>query len=149
MTAATADQGERVRIQMMGFLDGELPPEERREFLERCWEDPELAAELAAYKKINDIADSMRLREPEDFEYERLVGRLGSQLERRLGAMLLAFGSALVVVWSLWLLFSSPFDAVFKIGAACALIGLLLYGGSELRIRRRVRRLDRYQGVRR
>lgn len=143
------DDREHFRIQMMGFLDDELDGAARRSFIERCYADPELAAELAQYRRLNEIADSMRLREPEDYEYERFFARISARIERRLAFTLLFLGLALLTCWALVGLFLSSCSPVVKTGAALTLFGAALLVSSVARAWLRVRRLDRYQGVRR
>ena len=144
-----SDDYERARVLMMGFIDDELSEHLRREFIQRCYEDPELAAELAQYRRLNDITNSIVLKEPEDYEYERFFNRIGNRIERRLGFILLSLGAVVVLVSSLFAIYSSPIGTGLKIGIAIGLVGLFLVASSVLRLKKRVRRLDRYEGVQR
>lgn len=143
------DDREEIRIQMMGFLDDELDEESRRRFVARCYADPELAAELAQYRRLCDITQSMRLREPEDYEYERLFARVAARIERRVALLLLALGPALLLAFATEELLVSAAHPVVKIGFVATLTGALLLVVSVARAWLRTRRLDRYQGVRR
>jgi len=143
------DEREQEHIQMMGFLDDELDDSARLAFVERCYADPELAAELAKYRRLNEITNSMRLREPEDFEYERFFARLSARLERRLGLTLLFLGGTLLAAGCVVALFLSSFPPLIKIGCGISLAGTILLISSVVRAWVRVRRLDRYLGVRR
>lgn len=140
---------ERDQIQMMGFLDDELSDEERRAFVERCYADPALAAELAEYRRLHDITSSMVLREPEDYEYERFFSRVAARIERRLGFLLLGVGASVVVAFLLLELFFSEAKPMLKIGAGVGLLGATLLTQSVVRVWLSLRKLDRYQGVRR
>lgn len=137
------------QIQMMGFLDDELSDEERREFIECCYSDPALAAELAAYRRLNDITNSMVLREPEDYEYERFFSRVAARVERRLGFILLGVGASVVVAFLLLELLFSDARPMLKIGFGVGLLGATLLTQSVVRVWLKLRKLDRYQGVRR
>ncbi len=132
---------------MMGFLDDELGDRERREFLERCYADAELAAELAQYRRLVEITNSMRLREPEDYEYERIFSRVAARVERHLGLVFLGVGTLIIGVWSLVEIFFSSMRMPYKIGFGIALLGASLLVSSVVRVWVRLRRLDRYQGV--
>ena len=143
------DDREHFRIQMMGFIDNELDDPSRLRFVEQCYADPELAVELAKYRKLNDITNSMKLREPEDFEYERFFSRISARIERRLGFTLLFLGATSLAVGGLVTLFLSSFSPLIKIGCGVTLIGAVLLVSSVVRAWLRVRRLDRYLGVRR
>ncbi|MFG0320399.1 MAG: anti-sigma factor family protein [Planctomycetota bacterium JB042] len=143
------DEREHFRIQMMGFLDDELSDEDRRAFVERCYADPELATELAQYRRLHDITDSMVLREPEDFEYERFFSRVAARVERRLGFVLLGVGTSVTVAFLLLELFFSDAKPMLKIGVGVGLLGATLLTQSVVRVWLKLRKLDRYQGVRR
>ncbi|MFH0945303.1 MAG: hypothetical protein V2A76_08915 [Planctomycetota bacterium] len=143
------DDREHFRIQMMGFLDDELDDRARLEFVEQCYADPELAAELAKYRNLNDITNSMRLREPEDYEYERFFAKISARLERRLGFTLLFLGAIILTSAGLVALFLSSFSTPVKPGAGLTLIGGVLLVFSVARAWLRIRQLDRYRGVKR
>ena len=140
---------ERDQIQMMGFLDDELSDEDRLAFTERCYADPTLAAELAKYRRLQDITDSMVLREPEDYEYERFFSRVSARIERRLGLILFGVGASVFVAGLMLELFFSAMPTELKVGMGIALLGATLLVQSVVRVWWRLRRLDRYQGVRR
>lgn len=142
------DDREHFRIQMMGFLDDELGDQARLEFVEQCYADPELAAELAKYRNLSDITNSMKLREPEDYEYERFFARISARLERRLGFTLLFLGAIILTCAGLVALFHSSFSLI-KLGAGLTLIGGVLLVYSVTRAWLRIRKLDRYRGVKR
>lgn len=137
------------QLQMMAFLDDELSLEDRRSFIERCYADPELAAELANFRRIGQITNSMRLREPEDFEYERFFAQVSARVERRMGFVFLAIGLIILGIAVLHTLVTADLPLPIKIGAVLALMGLGLLITSVCRMRLRLARLDRYQGVRR
>lgn len=143
------DDAERFRIQMMGFIDDELGDAERREFIERCYADPELARELAQYRRLAQITQSMRLREPEDYEYERFFSRVSARVERRAGLVLLGLGILVLGVFGLVELFFSDVRLPIKIGLGVSLLGASMLVSSVVRVWIKLRRLDRYQGVRR
>lgn len=139
----------RDQLQMMAFLDDELSMGDRRAFIERCYADPDLAEELAKYRKISEVADTMRLREPEDYEYERFFARVSARIERRLGFFLFGLGLVVLAVAMLQLLVTADLPLPIKIGAGLAFLGLMLLVTSVCRMRMRLARLDRYQGVKR
>jgi len=134
---------------MMGFLDDELSDEDRRAFMERCYGDAALAEELAKYRRLQDVTNSMVLREPEDFEYERFFSRVSARIERRLGLVMLGVGASVVMAFLMLELFFSDLRAPLKIGMGIGLLGATLLVQSVVRVWLKLRKLDRYQGVRR
>lgn len=143
------EEPDALQLQMMAFLDDELSDEERRAFIEQCYADPALAEELARYRRLHDIASSMQLREPEDYEYERFFARVTSRIERRLGFVLFAAGLAVVFVAAMHAMITSGCPTTIKVGTVLTLLGLFVLAFSVCRLRLRIARLDRYQGVKR
>lgn len=137
------------RMLMMAFLDDELDEEQRNDFREKVNADPELAAELASYTRLVQITNSMTLREPEDYEYERFFARLSSRVERRLGFALLGLGAMIIASFAIVETLFSNLSLGFKLGVGIVLFGAILLVSSVVRVWIRLRRLDRYQGVKR
>lgn len=143
------DDRERWRVMMMGFLDGELDEGARREFMTQLQADRELAEELAQYKRLSDVASSMRLCEPEDAELERVYAALGARIERGLGFMLIYAGATVLAGFFLYALAIADVHIAVKLGGSLLVVGAALLVASVARGHLAVRRLDRYQGVRR
>lgn len=75
-----------------GYLDGELDPNERREFEERVARDPALARELDAVRATKGVMANMKLREFPDEVWERYWKGTYNRLERRVGWLVFWLG---------------------------------------------------------
>ena len=138
---------EEQKHRMMAFLDDELSSEDRLRFMEECYTDPDLAEELAGFRRVADVASSMRLREPEDHEYERLYTRVATRIERTLGWALLGLGVASLTAYGVVSLLTSALPVALRISIGLIVAGLLTLGWHVIRVRLRMRRFDRYVGV--
>jgi len=137
-------------IEMMGYLDGELDEEHRRRFEEKLAADPELAAELARYRRLNELTGAMQFREPSDLEWQHFWNRLYNRLERRAGWIFVIAGAALVLAYGVKELIMTPrIQPLLKTGALLMLVGFALLFWSVYRGKRRIWKVDRYRGVRR
>jgi anti-sigma factor RsiW len=141
------DDPDRYRLLMMGYIDDELALDERREFVARCFEDEALARELAEQLRIARLAASVRFREPSDAEYERAIRGVVHRCARQIGAALMLLGALSLGGLSLLWFARTSMPLEWKLATAAVLTGFLVYAGAELQARRRVLRLDRYQGI--
>jgi anti-sigma factor RsiW len=140
---------ERTKILMMGYVDGELTSDERKELLTHCAADPELARELSKYKNLARISDAMKLAEPIDEAARSLAKNRGYRVARAAGSVAAVLGF-LGVAASLVLDF---FDALPPRLMPCSLGGMIggsiVFSAAELWARRRLLALDDYREVRR
>lgn len=141
------DDPERLKLQMMAFLDDELPHEERLAFTRQCAVDRALATELAKYRRLHDITNSMRLREPEDHEIERFYAQLSARLERGIALWLIAAGLLGLAASCLYYLTQSALPLAIRLSLGSLSIGGCMLTWHLCRLRLRLRHLDRYHGV--
>ncbi|MEW6745100.1 MAG: zf-HC2 domain-containing protein [Planctomycetota bacterium] len=141
---------EKYQILMMGYLDGELSPEEEEDFLQHVKGDPELAAELTKYRNLQRITDSVRLSEPTDQEWERFWARFYNRAERQAGWLVVILGALLLIGYTAIELIRAPgVDILLKVGILAVVLGFALLFLNVLRGRLRTLRYDPYRGVRR
>lgn len=137
------------QLRSMAFVDGELPPADRRAFAERLQREPDLAREVAELQGLALLARQMAPPEPQDHEWERLRVDPWHRLCTRGGVALLVGGLATEVgllLTGLQARFGE--DALVLTGGASLIgFGLLLVGA--LRWRRRNEPFDPYVHVRR
>lgn len=143
-------EADRFEILMMGYLDGELTSDQEQELRDHLTAHPAASRELARYRKLNDIAHSVRLREPQDYEWDRFWQDLYNRMERRISWFLLLFGGILTSLATIvWLLQTGQVQAWVKIGLITLLTGFLLMFLNVLRGRRRTLPFDRFRGIER
>ncbi len=140
---------ERTKILMMGFVDGELTPDERKELLQQCAADPALASELSRYKHLARISDAMKLAEPQDELIRRLGQHRGYRVARAVGAVAAVVGF-IGVAASIVVDFFDAYSSRLMTFSLCGMIGgASLFSAAEIWARRRLLALDDYQGVQR
>ncbi len=134
---------------MMGYVDGELTPDERRELLAHCRADPELARELAEYKRLAQISNAMKLAEPIDDAVRRLAGHRGYRLVRAVGSVIAVLGFVALGAGLALDAFSSAPPRLISGGLVTLVAGVILFSGAELWARKRLLALDEFGGIRR
>ena len=145
-----SDSRDQYRILMMGHLDGELTADQEREF--RAWleRDPEAGRELAQYRRLNDLADGLQIKEPQDYEWDRFWGKVYNRMERRLGMTLVLVGLGILSLAGLvWIVVTPALSLGPRLGLGALALGAVLLFLNVLRGRLRTLPYDRYRGVQR
>ena len=150
LPAESAEIPEEFQILMMGYLDGELDDPERKRFLAFIEENEAGRLELARYRHLVDVANSLRLREPQDDEADRYWGGIYNRMERRGGWMLVVLGVLFLtgaLVFQVSMTVMLPW--YLKVGIAALATGFVVLFLSVLRLRIRTLPYDRYREVKR
>lgn len=130
------------------LVDGLATPEEEAEVRAMAETDPAVARELEEQQKAAGMFRSMGLAEPMDEIKAAFWGGVYNRLEHRAGWLLVILGFGLVVVFSLYELFTEPgVHVVWRVGIAALLVGLALVFSGIARNMRRTRKTDRYREV--
>ena len=132
---------------MMAYVDDELDRRERVRFEKQMAEDAALAAEVADYRTMLDLAHSSGHLEPTEAELRRFWGRFYNRAEWRLGWVLLGGGLACLMGFGCYELYCADFPWAIKLGSTAVAAGAGLLLASTIRQRIKTRRLDRYRGV--
>lgn len=136
------------QLTMMAWLDGELAPGDRLEFEQQMVQDPALAAEAAAQKRIMDLTRSFGTLEPTEVEMRRFWTSFYNRNEWRLAWVLLTVGAVGLLGEGVFLLLTTASLTWLMKGAAlCTLAGAALLIWNTARLRMRTSRFDRYRGV--
>jgi len=135
---------------MMGYVDDELEPEQREEFVCHMRECEPCAAETIEFQRLAAITDGLKLKEPTDVEIERFWTSIYNRLERSSGWVLFGFGVLLLGGYGMFrFLAAERIDVAWRIGGGSLALGATLLFTSVLRHRLRTLRFDRYRGVKR
>lgn len=139
--------GEVPQETLMRYLDGELPPEERRAFEAAIENSTELRRELALYRALHEDLSGISFdrRELRDSVWARVHRRL----TRPIGWILLGAG---VFGWAVHLAidyFSSTVPSWEKAATSAVVIGILLLLASVIYDRYRELLTDPYRNVER
>ncbi|NKB88662.1 MAG: hypothetical protein GKS06_10620 [Acidobacteria bacterium] len=138
-------------VLLMGFIDGELAPEDIRRVEDHLAVCPSCRAEHAAYRRLGHAADALateEVRVSTEHAWERIYDRL----TRSVGWVLLWVGLTLILGWTLWELGSefltdSEVPMVLRVGVGTFIGGLLLLTINFLRERLYRRKTERYDEV--
>ena len=133
------------RDELMLYLDGELPPDERLRVDTALERSTELQRELAIFRSMKGDVQSLELHKA---DYHRSVwDDVNTRLTRPVGWILLVAG---LVVWSLYgtyLFATGPADVLEKLATGAVAIGILLLLASVIFERYREWLTDPYRDV--
>lgn len=136
------------------YLDGELDPEERREFDARLASGEISARELEEMRAMRNLTATAKPTEFPDPVWDRYWDQTYNRIERNIGWILLSAGGAVLIGYGLYAAILALFrenDLAWWIRLAIAItaagFGLLFI--SVLRERLHVRRSDPYREVKR
>ncbi len=150
LPALGSEQHETFEILMMGYLDGELTEPDHEVFrahLESC---AQCSRELVHYRRLTDIASSVKLREPQDHELDRFWQVLYNRMERRSSWLFLVAGVVLVTSFIVAEVARTHLLAWWlKLGIGAIALGFLLLFINVLRARLKTMPYDRYREVQR
>ena len=141
---------EAYQILMMGFIDGELDGEDEKKFKDHAYKCPVCAEELVKYQKLADLTDSLQLKEPADFEWDRIYKSLFYKIESRFGWILAISGLIIIFGYLIYeISVGWEINAWVRIGVVLALVGFILLIISAARQRMRIKKYERYEAVKR
>ncbi len=145
-----ADSGhDRFKALLMGQIDGELAPGERKELEEHLAGCPECRRELEEFRKLKEVTDMVRFEEPEDRVWEHYWGGIYNRLERGLGWILASVGAILLLAFGAFrlietLLTDPTVSLVLKLAVSALLLGVVVLVVSLVRERVFGLKHDRY-----
>ena len=139
---------------MMGYLDGELSPEQRSRFEKHLAGCPECAGELEQFRKLKAITDEVNLVEPEDRIWQDYWGVVYNRIERGLGWIIFSVAGIMLVIYgglkTIEQIVKDPsVEMVCKVALIALVVGLAILFVSVLRERLFFWKRDRYRDVRR
>jgi len=132
---------------LMRYLDGELPPEERKRVEAALAESTELRRELALYRTLHeDLAGiSFDRRELRDSVWSRVNRRLA----RPIGWILLGTGALGWAAHVVYVYFTSTVSSLEKVATSAIVIGVILLLATVIHDRYREYLTDPYRHVER
>jgi anti-sigma factor RsiW len=109
---------------LMRYLDGELPPDERARVERALSASTEMQRELAIFRSLK--ADFQELTFPNAPPHGSVWNRVHARVTRPVGWMLVSAGVAAWMIYGAWLFATSPADPWAKLATAAVAIGVLL-----------------------
>ena len=136
------------QMRLMAYIDDEMNAQERVQFEEQLAGDPDLATEVAEFRRLADHTRGLQIAEPTDHEVRRFWESFYNRSEWRLGWVLFGGGLLTLTGWGLFeFLSNEEIHISAKAAGGAALAGGLILFWSVLRIKLRTHRFDRYRGV--
>ena len=137
---------------LAGYVDGELSDNERQAFEAQLAQDPELRAELAEFRKLQEVTGMVRYADLPDEVWENYWHSIYRKMERGIGWILLSIGAILILCFGTYELFSELYanpDAPLwlKVGLTAGAVGLIFLLVSYGRERLFAYNRDRYKEV--
>ena len=137
---------------LAGYVDGELSDNERQAFEAQLAQDPELRAELAEFRKLQEVTGMVRYADLPDEVWENYWHSIYRKMERGIGWILLSIGAILLLCFGTYELFSELYvspDAPLwlKVGVTAGAVGLIFLLVSYGRERLFAYNRDRYKEV--
>ena len=132
---------------LMRYLDGEMPPAERREVEAAIERSAELRRELTIYRALHE--DMSMISFAREATRDSIWGRVSKRLARPIGWYLVGTG---VVAWAIhmvYLYFTSAAAQWEKLATTAVVIGVLLLFASVIHERYRELLTDPYRNVKR
>lgn len=143
---------ERWRRLLAGYLDDELSEAERREFETELLHNMELQKELAQFKQLKRVTDSVQYADLPEEVWESYWSSLYRKTERGLGWILFSVGAILLICYGSYRMLTdmylSPNVSLWvKIGITGFLAGAIILVVSVVRERLFAYKHDRYREV--
>ncbi len=135
-----------------GYVDGELTPEEKREFETMMAEHPELRDDVSSFQKINDLTRRVRFEELPDPIWEAYGASLYRRAESALGWILLSIGAMLILgfaAWGMWggFFMNSAEPLILRIAVGALSVGAIVLFVAKLRETLFAHKRERYRKV--
>ena len=102
MSPRDSVDAERARRLMMGALDGEISPEERRELDTMLETSSEFREEWEQMNRVKEVTSTMALREPPEEIWGEYWTSVYNRTERGIGWLLLSLGSIVLLGYGVW-----------------------------------------------
>jgi len=139
---------EQIGSLISGYIDGELDSEQRAKVDAHLAECSVCRDEMARYRQMTEVADTMRFREPPDDVWTTYWQGVYNRLERGTGWLIFAIGLAVLVAYGVYEFVTDPgVEALVKVLIAVPVIGLVVLFISVWREKWIVNRTDKYKDI--
>ena len=137
---------------LAGYVDGELSDKERQAFEAQLVREPELRAELAEFRKLQEVTGMVKYADLPDEVWDNYWHNLYRKTERGIGWILLSIGAILLLCFGTYELFSELYanpDAPLwlQVGLTAGAVGFIFLLVSYGRERLFAYNRDRYKEV--
>ncbi len=137
---------------LAGYVDGELPEDQRKELEEELKHNPELKAELEEFMKLKEITGLVQYADLPDEVWENYWQNLYRKLERGIGWIFLSVGAIVLICFGLYEFFKELYinpevPLLVSVSVSVLTIGVVILLVSLIRERIFAYNRDRYREV--
>ena len=136
------------REDLMRDLDGELPPDERREVEAKLGSSTELQRDLALYRTLHEDLAGIRIRQ-EPTARRSVWGAVNRRLTRPVGWILIVVGALVWLSHAGFVFVTAPTPTWEKLATSAVVIGVLLLFATVIHERWQELATDPYRDVER
>ena len=141
-----------MREMLAGYVDGELPEDQRKAFEAELERDPQLRAELEEFRKLKEVTGMVHYADLPQEVWDTYWQSIYRKIERGLGWIFLSIGAIILlgfgVIMAFYELLVDPMVPLwFKIGVSVGSLGLIILLVSFIRERLFAYKRDRYGKV--
>ena len=138
-------QCDDIRQMLSGYLDGELDAKNRQLVEEHLAACADCRAEHDKLKKLLEVTNEMRFKEPVQEVWDNYWSSIYNRLERTTGWLIFVLGGAALAAWAIYEFVTDPaIEAIKKILIGAPIIGLAVLLISVIRERAHKSKSDRY-----
>jgi len=145
---------ERYKILMMGYLDGELAPDEQKEFERMLADNPELQKEFNEYSQLKEVTQQMKFKQAPDDLWDSYWQRVYNRIERGIGWILVSIGAMICLAYFGYMfieqLINDPYlSGIAKFGIFAIVAGMAVLLVSVIREKLFSSQSDPYKEIKR
>lgn len=142
----------KMREMLAGYVDGELPEEQRKALEAELDRDPELRAELEEFRKLKEVTGMVHYADLPDEVWENYWQSIYRKIERGLGWIFLSIGAIILLAFgataAFYQMLTDPTVPLwFKLGVSVGSLGVIILLVSFVRERLFAYKRDRYGKV--
>jgi len=141
---------EEYQILMMGYIDGELGPEDEDRFKAHAYKCSKCAKELIEYQKLAELTNSLQIKEPADYEWERIYKNIFYKMESRFSWSMIIAGVIVIFGWLMYeICVGMEMATWLRVGIVLVVMGFMAKLIFAFRKRIRIKKYERYEAVKR
>ncbi len=143
---------EEARILMMGYLDGELSAEDKKEFLEHLNTCQNCQQEWQSFNQLKEETSKMRFKALPEMYWDDYWEKVYNRIERGIGWIFFSIGAIILLAFMGYeflqdFFMNSREPLILKIGVGFFVLGFIIIFVSVVREKLMVRRHDKYRRI--
>ncbi len=143
---------EEAKILMMGYLDGELSPEQKKALEEHLQECAHCREEWEKFSQLKKETEEMKFRPLPEIYWDEYWQNVYNRIERGIGWIFVSIGAIILLVIGAWDLlrdfFLNPREPLIeKVGVGFLILGIIIVFVSVLREKLMIRKVDKYRRI--